>query len=184
MSRYAGPRTHAIDVGTGCGVLALMLCKAGFESVLATDINANAVESVSRQLQRLPTPRPITLEHGDLVGTDPTPADLIVFNPPWTQRDVDGLLDAALYFEDGRVFERFFDQALARLTPEGRVVLIFSNILQLVQPDVPHPIEVELARGRFRLVEKPTRKVKPPPDHRGRRRWTRERVEIWELARA
>lgn len=57
-----------------------------------------------------------------------------------------------MYYEDG-LFERFFDQALKRLAPGGRVVLVFSNLIELVQPDVPHPIQTELDRGRFALVE-------------------------------
>ena len=83
-----------------------------------------------------------------------------------------------MFFEDG-LFERFFDQAAERLSPSGRIVLLFSNILRLVQRDHPHPIDAELARGRFTLVQKLRRKVKPEP---GRR--TREKVEVWELARA
>ena len=39
---------NALDVGTGAGVLALMLARAGFEHVEAVDINPNACESVRR----------------------------------------------------------------------------------------------------------------------------------------
>ncbi len=181
LSQYQGPRTRAVDVGTGCGVLALMLCKAGFERVLATDDNPNAIISVQRQLARLPSPLPVDLEHGDLLGADPAPAELIVFNPPWTQGEVETLLDGALYYEPG-LFERFFDQALARLTPTGRVVLLFSSLISLVQPDTPHPILTELERGRFTLVQKLQRKVRASDTPgAGPRRKTRERVEIWEL---
>lgn len=89
--------------------------------------------------------------------------------------EVGRTLDLAMYFQDG-FFERFFAQALQRLSPGGRVVLVFSNILVLSQPDVPHPIQTELERGRFALVEKLSRRVKPL------RRRTREKVEVWELA--
>ncbi|MBU1413767.1 methyltransferase [Myxococcota bacterium] len=183
LHQYKGPRDRAIDVGTGCGVLALMLCRAGFARVLATDINPNAVESVSRELDRLAPPPPIDLFCGDLLGDGPEPADLIVFNPPWIRGEAQGLLDEALVFTDG-LFERFFDQACARLTATGRVVLVFSNILELVQPDVPHPILSELERGRLRLVQKLARRVEPAKTPDGGHRRTRERVEIWELARA
>ena len=108
------------------------------------------------------------------------PADLIVFNPPWTRGPVETLLDRALNYDDPTLFERFFDQAEQRLAPGGRVVLVFSNVTQLVRADDPHPIEVELERGRFVRVNQLKRRIKPPP---GRRR-TRERVEVWELARA
>jgi hypothetical protein len=183
LSQYTGPRSQAIDVGTGCGVLALMLCKAGFQRVRATDHNPNAIESVTRELRRLSSSPPIELVQTDLLGKDPTPADLVVFNPPWTQGSVDGLLDQALVFQPG-LFERFFEQAHARITPSGRVVVVFSNLIQLVQPDVAHPILAELERGRLRLVQKLHRKVKPVLSSTGSRRRTREKVEVWELAKA
>jgi SAM-dependent methyltransferase len=175
LAKYQGARGRAIDVGTGSGVLALQLAKAGFGHVLATDINPNAIESVTRQLRRLPRALPVELEHADLLGSDHGPIDLVVSNPPWMKGDVGRTLDLAMYFQDG-FFERFFDQALQRLAPGGRVVLVFSNIIELSQPDVPHPIQTELERGRFTLVEKLTRRVKPL------RRRTREKVEVWELA--
>ena len=111
------------------------------------------------------------------------PADLIVFNPPWIRGPVSSPLEQALHYQDG-LFERFFDQAVAQLAPDGRVVMVFSNIQQLVQPDLPHPISAELERGRLRLVQKLTRRVKHPPDMDRRPRRTKERVEIWELAHA
>ncbi len=183
LSQYRGARGRSIDVGTGSGVLALMLAKAGFDYVRATDLNPNAVESVSRELDRRPTRPPVEPVVADLVGEGTEPVDLVVFNPPWTQGRVEGLLDHALIYEPG-LFERFFAQTHQLLTDEGRVVLLFSNIIQLVQPDVPHPILTELERGRFRQVQKLQRKVKPGRDAQGKRRRTRERVEIWELVRA
>lgn len=172
LSGWKGPRDRAIDVGTGCGVLAMMLARAGFSHVLATDVSANAIESVRRELARRPMPiEPVCT---DLLGPDPR-ADLVVFNPPWVAGEVEEELDRALVFEDG-LFERFFERAHAALGPEGRVVLVFSNAIRLMQPDHPHPIDAELERGRFELVDKLQRRVKPSE---GRR--TRERVQVWEL---
>lgn len=182
LSQYQGPRTRAIDVGTGCGVLALMLAKAGFERILATDNNPNAVESLRREMKRLPSSLPIDLFHGELLGEETWAADVIVFNPPWIQGTVSGLLEQALHFNDD-LFERFFDQALERLSPEGRVSMVFSNMIELIQPDLPHPILAELERGRFRLVQKLQRKAKATRSSSGKKRKTRERVEIWELAK-
>jgi hypothetical protein len=183
LSQYKGPRERTVDVGTGCGVLALMMCRANFKHVLATDTNPNAIESVTRELARLPAPPPITPVHTNLVGEGKEPLDVIAFNPPWMYGTVEGLLDQALHFDDD-LFERFFDRAYERLSEAGRIVLVFSNVMQLVQPEQPHPILRELDTGRLRLVQTLKRKIKHPPDEHGRRRHTRERVEIWELARA
>jgi hypothetical protein len=177
LKGWQGPRTRAADVGTGCGVLAFLLTRAGFAQVEATDCSPNAVESVRRELERWP--QPIQPLLGDLLEPVEGPIDLVVFNPPWMQGPVEGHLDRALYFEPG-LFERFFEQALERLSPQGRVVMVFSTIIQLVQPELPHPVEAELARGRLVLVDKLRRRIRPP---KGQRR-TKERVEIWELGRA
>lgn len=183
LSQYQGPRDRATDVGTGCGVLAFLLAKAGFAEVRAVDSNPNAVESVRRELQRLPAPPPIQPIDGDLLAAPTQPADLIVFNPPWTKGRADDLLARALVYEDG-LFERFFQQAHEALSASGRVVLVFSNLIRLVQPEVPHPIDAELEHGgRFRLVQCMPRKVKAGTTRDGRRRNTKERVEIWELAK-
>ena len=184
LSKYQGARGHAVDVGTGCGVLAFLLARAGFASVLATDINPNAVESVRRDVGRFSDPPPpVEPRVGDLLTDDPRLADLIVFNPPWTRGTPEGPLDQALTFEAG-FFERFFAQAATRLRPEGRVVLLFSNVIELVQPGEGHPIKAELKRGRFVQAQQLHCRVKPPPDRDGRVRRTRERIEVWELARA
>ena len=158
-----------------------MLAKAGFTDVWATDSNPNACESARRELTRQASPVPVTVCETDLLTDVPAGAALSGFNPPWPLGPVDNLLDRALNSQ-GDLFERFFDQALARLAPGGRVVIVFSNVIRLVQPDVPHPIDAELARGRFRLVDMMKRRVKPPPGATGPARRTKERVEVWELA--
>jgi len=178
LSRAEFAKGLAVDVGTGCGVLALMLSRRGFERVVATDVNPNALVGLERDLKRRPSPAQFTLKHGDLLCDQEGPVDLVVFNPPWTQGEVRSTIDQALLYEAG-LFERFFDQCANCLGPDGRVAIIFSTISRLVQPQIAHPIEAELARGRFTLDERLQRKVKAAP---GRR--TRERVEVWVLKRA
>jgi SAM-dependent methyltransferase len=171
-------RRHAIDVGTGCGVLAFLLARAGFDQVTATDINPNAVHSVQLDVARHSPPPPIQAVEANLLEGGFPPADVIVFNPPWIPGRVHGPLDRALYFDDD-LFERFFSQANATLAPGGRLVVVFSNMSRLLRPDLPHPIETELAGGRFVLDQRMQRKVKG----RGGRR-TKERVELWVLRHA
>lgn len=176
LAGYDGSTAHAADVGTGSGVLALMLAKR-FDRVHAIDDNPNAVESVRREVARRDPPPPIEPVTADLLGPAKD-VDLVVFNPPWTPGPVDDLLDRALHYDDVAVFERFFAQAHAALAPGGRVVVLFSNIATLLTPEAPHPLEAELARGRFTLAAKQQRKVKPSKGHRR----TREKVELWEFS--
>ena len=181
LSGWQGARGTAMDVGSGSGVLALMLARAGFERVIATDVSPNACESVRREIRRRGASAIQVLE-ADLLGEGEEPVDLVVFNPPWTPGPVDNLLDRALHYDEG-LFQRFFDQAHARVAANGRVVVVFSNIMRLVRPDLPHPIDAELERGRFELVNEMIRRIKPAPRAPRPERRTRERVEVWELRR-
>jgi methylase of polypeptide subunit release factors len=112
------------------------------------------------------------------IPTIPPSSELIVFNPPWIPGSVFDAFDSALYFDDD-LFERFFDQAHQCLSPSGSIVILFSNIMTLLRPDIPHPIEAEGLRGRFTCTKKMKRKIKPKDS----RRRTKEKAEIWELSR-
>jgi len=183
LAQDTGARGRAIDVGTGSGILALMLCRAGFDDVQATDVSPNAVLSVRRQMARHEAGLPLTVRQGDLLEGVEGLFDRIVFNPPWMQGLIESPLDRALVFDDD-LFPRFFDQALEHLAPEGRVVLVFSNVIELIQPDVGHPIAAELKRGRYREVQVMRRRVQGTLTPDGKKRRTKEKVEVWELARA
>ena len=117
--------------------------------------------------------------HGDLFVDRTERADLILCNPPWMLGEIKSKLDEAMYFEDG-FFDRFFEQAHLRLQDDGRLVLIFSNVIDLVTPDVGHPIQKELDKHRFTLVQKMQRRVKGNKDGKTKRR-TKEKIEVWEL---
>lgn len=168
----------AIDVGTGSGILALMLRKAGIKQIHATDNNPNALESLRREFDRHPHETFVTLHETDLLNGCPS-CDVIVFNPPWIPGSVGDAFDAALYFDDD-IFSRFFDQAHAVLPKSGSIILLFSNIMTLLRPDVPHPIEAELKKGRFVCAQKLQRKIKP----KDKSKRTKEKVQIWELKHA
>lgn len=189
LQAYDGPRQLGWDVGTGCGVLALMLKQVGFARVVATDNNPNAVESLRRDLARQNMAGRIELFEADLFEPDASngassgEVELILFNPPWIRGQPVGPIDQAVYYE-GDLFERFFQQARSRLAPQGRVVVLFSNLQEAADPSVPHPVETELATGgRFVLSHKLGQPAQPSaakPKRRKRNPAT-ESVELWEL---
>ena len=168
-------KQSAIDVGTGSGILALMMRKAGIRRIHATDNNPNALESLSRECLRHTHTIPISLHNTDLLKGTPS-CDLIVFNPPWIPGAVHDVFDSALYFDDD-IFARFFNQAHTLLPKHGSIILLFSNIMTLLRPDLPHPIEEELKKQRFQCTQKLQRKVKP----KDKQKRTKEKVQIWEL---
>lgn len=184
LKSYKGEKKSAIDVGVGSGILAFQMLKHGFEKVLGTDSNPNAVIGVQEDLARNGLNSRMELKQGDLFANSRSKTELIVFNPPWLPAtyDAEGL-DQAIYYEKG-LFERFFSGAAKRLKPGGRVVVMFSNLAQLTKVSGIHPIELELsAGGRFRKEYHVRKKVRPASGKTKRnQKWrSEEMVELWVL---
>ena len=185
LKRYKGLKNNAIDIGVGSGVLSFQLIQNGFQNIFATDTNKNAILGVSQESERLGFEDKITLNHGDLFEDCNVKADLIVFNPPWllAKHKLEEGIDKAIYYEE-ELFPRFFEQAQKHLSDEGKIVLIFSNLAQVVDKESTHPIIEELQRNnRFRKDLHPTRDVKAS-SNKTKRTDSRdnEKVELWVLA--
>jgi len=184
LKNYSGEMKKAMDIGTGCGVLAFMLLQKGFKHVSATDINPNAIVSVLENAVANDRIARLNLEMTDLFGDHTEKQDLIVFNPPWIPSVKYGnAIDEAVYYQDRSLFERFFEGASKRLKNEGQLIFIFSNFAQINHLAEDHPVENELEKGgRFHLAEKKTMRVKAASsrtkrtDHRND-----EEVELWVL---
>ncbi len=185
LKKYEGSKENAIEIGVGSGVLSFQLIQNGFKNIFATDTNKNAIIGVAQESKRLGFENIIELNHGDLFENCNTKADLIVFNPPWlpAKHTLEEGIDKAMYYEE-ELFPRFFEQALEHLTPEGKIVLIFSNLAEVVDEETPHPIIEELrANKRFRKELHLKRDVRAS-SRRTKRRDAREKekVELWVLS--
>ena len=184
LKKYDGKKNNAIDIGVGSGILTFQLIQNGFKNIFATDTNKNAIIGVAEESKRLGFEDKITLNHGDLFENCDVKADLIVFNPPWllAKHALEAGIDKAMYYEED-LFPRFFEQAQEHLSPDGKIVLIFSNLAQVVDKESPHPIIEELRNhNRFRKELHLTRDVRAS-SRRTKRRDSREneKVELWVL---
>lgn len=184
LKRYEGQKKSAIDVGIGSGVLSLLLVKHGFQKSFGTDINPNAIIGLKESMEGTKLSRKIEIVYGHLFGTWEKQTELIVFNPPWlpASHDLDRL-DEAVYYND-KLFPEFFEEAKKRLLPEGRIVLLFSNLGQITNVTKEHPIENELLNGgRFELDKCLKKSVKAASGKTKRNQHWRstEEVELWVL---
>lgn len=184
LKRYQGPKKTAVDVGVGCGVLSLQMVQHGFQKVFATDINPNAIVGLKAFMGTTKLSRKIELDLGHLFGKWDKPTELIVFNPPWLPafHDVQEL-DNAIYYDEN-LFPDFFTAAKERLLPEGKLLLIFSNLAQITNVTKEHPIESELAKGgRFKLERCFKKSVGAASEKTKRdQHWrSSEEVELWVL---
>jgi len=185
LSQYEGKKNVAIDVGIGSGVLSFQMIHHGFQHVLGTDSNPNAIIGMQQELERKQWQQKISLHYGDLFADSSEKADLIVFNPPWLPltREVEGIEQAMYYNHD--LFPRFFKELNKHISPNGKVVLLFSNLAQITNTTQSHPIEEELANTqvfkKVALYKKEVRKASSKTKRNLSRR-EKEKVELWVLA--
>jgi hypothetical protein len=184
LKRYKGPKKTAIEIGIGCGVLTMQLIQHNFQKVYATDINPNAIVGLIESMGTTKLSRKIELDFAHLFGKWEKQTELIVFNPPWLpENHTISSIDEAIYYNK-TLFTDFFIAAKKRLLPEGKLVLIFSNLAQITNVTTEHPIETELAEGnRFQLEKciKKTVKAASIKTKRNQHWRSTEEVELWVL---
>ncbi|MBL7930595.1 MAG: methyltransferase domain-containing protein [Bacteroidia bacterium] len=78
--------THILDIGTGTGVIALMLAQKSKASILAVDIDKESTEQARLNVAESPFKDMVTVIHSsfqELVKTSDLKFNLIVTNPPY-----------------------------------------------------------------------------------------------------
>ena len=177
--------SKALDIGTGCGVLALMMLKHGIPFVHATDINPNAVYSATLEFEKRGLQSKTLIEQAPFTGSyEAGGRDLIVFNPPWIPAQVATELDQATYYEPG-FFDQFFAQVQKIMNPETTLAILFSDFAKVAGITNEHPIENEIQnKSRFVLTQKLQVPVRQKPSVR--KNWLaeirqHESVELWML---
>lgn len=187
LKRYDGPKKTAIDVGIGSGILSFQLVQHGFQKVFGTDTNPNAIVGLKESMGTTKLSRKIDLDHASLFGKFDKQTELIVFNPPWLPQSQNlDKIDEAIYYND-QLFPDFFAAAKEQLLPDGKLVIIFSNLAQITKTATQHPIEQELlSGGRFKLERCFKKRVKAASEKTDRdQHWrAEEEVELWILIEA
>lgn len=184
LKKYKGSHASCYDIGIGCGVLVLLLIKNNFQKCYGTDINPNAIKGMEDYLARENNNNKIDVRLGSLFATWENKVDLIVFNPPWlpASHESDYIDDAIFYPEN--IFQDFFQEAQNKLLPDGKIVLLFSNLGIITQETKVNPIEKELAEGnRFDLeccIKKPVKQASRKTVRNQHWR-AQEEVELWVL---
>lgn len=120
---------RALDVGTGTGVLAFVLARAGAE-VTATDVSPAAVASAREDAARLGLSDRVTVLEADLFPPTAAPFDLVISNPPWLPEVPHTALDRAVYDPNGEVVARLVRGLDAALRPEGEAWIVISDLAE------------------------------------------------------
>ena len=122
----------AFDIGTGTGLLAIILAQRGVKQVIATDLNPRALACASENLTRLDLPA-VQLQQADLYPTDAPLANLLVCNPPWLPAKPTSPLEFAVYDANSTMLRGFLQGAKQHLAEQGEVWLILSDLAEHLQ---------------------------------------------------
>lgn len=158
-----GAPPRALDMGTGSGIGALALARAGF-SVVGVDVNPEAVRCarINALLNRLEAR--VDVREGDLFAPlGDERFDVVAFNPPFFDGTPSDLHDAA--WRGAGVLERFASGLPRHLSAGGFALVLLSDL-------GPEERQLEALRGAGLVVEA-----------RASRQWTRERLTVWAARR-
>ncbi|MEU8620072.1 HemK2/MTQ2 family protein methyltransferase [Streptomyces sp. NPDC048623] len=121
------PGDRVLDMGTGSGSLALIAAKKGAD-VLAVDLNPHAVAAVRTNAELNGVAERVEARESDVFESVEGRFDLIVFNPPFQWFAATDYADVAGTDAGYQALTRFFREARAHLTEQGRMILFFSTM--------------------------------------------------------
>ena len=121
-------RDRAFDIGTGTGVLAVLLAQRGVAHIVATDLNPRALACAQENITRLGLTEQVEIIKADLFPEGRAP--LVVCNPPWLPARPSSALEQAVYDPDSQMLRGFIAGLAEHLTPEGEGWLLLSDLAE------------------------------------------------------
>lgn len=174
----------AFDIGTGSGVLAVVLARRGVKRVIATERDPRALACARDNVQRLSLGQQIEVVDADLYPAGQAP--LIVCNPPWIPARPATPLERAVYDEEGRMLRGFLDGLVAHLAPGGEGWLILSDIAEHLGLRTRDALLAQIDKAGLTVLGKidirphhPRSKDTADPLHAAR---AAEMTSLWRLA--
>ncbi len=130
MSKWKIPKgARVLDIGCGCGVLGLCALAQGAGSLVALDVNPQAVENTALNLRNLNWSERGNVRLSDVYGAlQPGERfDVILFAAPYWNRIARDDLERACFDGGYRFFSSAVAHATSWLAPGGVMYIIFSN---------------------------------------------------------
>ena len=155
---------QALDIGSGTGVLAFLLAQSGL-SVTALDNHADSVECTRLNAEELDFK--VQVVKGDIAEPLDLPQySVITCNPPWLPTTTEGrnMLMPGLFDEDERMLQGCLRFAGTHLLPDGRLLLVYSDLASLIGLQATNRIEQLCAVNGLRVHAVERRRNTRPVD--------------------
>ena len=118
----------AFDIGTGTGVLSVVLAMREIKKILATDLHDRAIACAKENIARLGLSSQIEVLKTNLFPEEK--AALIVCNPPWLPARPSSSLEHAVYDYDSQMLKDFLENLKEHLLIGGEGWLILSDLAE------------------------------------------------------
>ena len=118
----------AFDVGTGTGVLAVVLALRDIQKIVATDLSDRAIACAQDNVNQLNLNTQIEIHKTNLYPEGK--AALVVCNPPWLPARPSSLLEHAVYDPESQMLKGFLSSLKDHLIPNGEGWLILSDLAE------------------------------------------------------
>lgn len=120
----------AIDIGTGTGVLSIILAKKGIKHIIATDISSAAIDCATQNIASFQLSNIVSIKQASLFPD--TCADLVVCNPPWIPATISTAADRAIFDQDSTMLRGFISGLSSHLLQNGEGWLILSDFAEII----------------------------------------------------
>lgn len=121
-----GAVRKAFDLGTGTGVLALVLARRGVPQVVATELDPRALACARENVTAFGLEERVEVAECDLFPDGR--ADLVVFNPPWLPERPHSRVERALFDPGHSLVHRFLRELPEHLSQGGEGWLLLSDL--------------------------------------------------------
>lgn len=118
----------AFDIGTGTGVISVLMAKRGVKKIVATDQDPRAINCAQENITRLGLQKQITLTQTNMFPEGKAP--LILCNPPWLPAKPSSPIEYAVYDPESKMLFAFLNGLKAHLTDDGEGWLIMSDFAE------------------------------------------------------
>ena len=124
-----------LDMGCGCGVLAINALKLGSQEILAVDMSTSAIENTIENTKHTEGGNNIEIIESDLFTKIPLNRtfDIILANLPLVDRKSTSELEKAFFDKGYRTIKKFLSNVSERLTFDGKVFLNCASIANIPQ---------------------------------------------------
>jgi tRNA1Val (adenine37-N6)-methyltransferase len=148
-----------LDIGTGCGVIALMIAQRSLAEITAIDIDRDSVAEAALNFKNSPWPERLQAMHvsaADFMQARQASFDLIVSNPPFFKNGVKPANKKSRFARHDEIlsFRELFSLAKQMLAPHGK--------LGLILPATRLDEAIDIAKGQ-RLFPQKTMHIYPIP---------------------